>query len=168
MADDRPVPDLYETDFYAWTQAQAGALRSGVTGSNTLEPGRLAEEIEDLGKRDLRAVETLVMRIIQHLHDLRCGRRFEPREHWKKEIRAFRDQVDDRLTSSLRLQVEADLERLHTRAASEAERWMALDEPFFDPLDPARRWTLQELLGEADDPVPLIVLDWKASTRPGG
>ena len=164
MADDRPAPDLYETDFYAWTQAQAQALRVVSVGSNAVEWERIAEEIEDLGKRDLRAVETLVLRIIQHLHYLRCGRRFEPREHWKKEVRAFRDQVQDRLTSSLRLQIEVDLERLHLRAASEAERWMALDEPFFDPLDKTRRWTLAELLGEADDPVPLIVLDMKTSS----
>jgi hypothetical protein len=55
------TPD-YDTDFYAWTQAQAAALRQKDVAALDLE--HLAEEIESLGKRDRRAVEsTLVVRL---------------------------------------------------------------------------------------------------------
>jgi hypothetical protein len=46
----------YETDFYAWTQAQAEALRT--KDWPALDVDHLAEEIESLGKRDRRAVES--------------------------------------------------------------------------------------------------------------
>ena len=52
----------YEHDFYAWTQAQAAALRAKDWAALDLE--HLAEEIESMGKRDRRAVEsTLVVRL---------------------------------------------------------------------------------------------------------
>ena len=51
----------YDTDFYAWTQQQAAALRQKAFAALDLE--HLAEEIESMGKRDRRAVEsTLVVR----------------------------------------------------------------------------------------------------------
>ena len=48
MADDRPAPDLYETDFYARTQAQALALRApGVRVSDAVDWERVAQNMED-------------------------------------------------------------------------------------------------------------------------
>jgi hypothetical protein len=47
---------LYDTDFYLWTQMQTAALRAKDVGALDLE--YLAEEIESLGKRDRRAVES--------------------------------------------------------------------------------------------------------------
>jgi len=43
----------YDTDFYAWTQAQADALRAKDWAALDLE--HLAEEIDSMGKRDLQA-----------------------------------------------------------------------------------------------------------------
>jgi Domain of unknown function DUF29 len=55
----------YETDFYAWTQAQAAALRAKDWGALDLD--NLAEEIESLGKRDRRAVENYLEVILLYL-----------------------------------------------------------------------------------------------------
>jgi hypothetical protein len=145
--------DLYERDFFLWTQAQAEALRSH-GASNRIDWDGVAEELDDMGKRELRAVETLIVRIIEHLHKLRSTQVDEPRAHWRKEIRAFRLQVADRMTASLRARAEEDLDRLHERAVFEAERWLDYDDSSFDPLDVRRRWSLSEILGESDDPVP--------------
>jgi hypothetical protein len=57
------TPD-YDTDFYAWTQAQAAALRAKDVASLDLD--HLAEEIEDLGKRDRRAVESYLEGRLRH------------------------------------------------------------------------------------------------------
>ena len=52
--------ELYDEDFYAWTQAQAKALRTHFRGDNRLDVEHLAEEIEDLGSSELQAVESFV------------------------------------------------------------------------------------------------------------
>jgi hypothetical protein len=44
-----PPTDLYERDYYTWTQEQARALREHRT--EELDWANVAEEIEDLGKR---------------------------------------------------------------------------------------------------------------------
>src|SRR5918996_6193746 len=56
----------YDTDFYAWTQQQAAALRAKEFTALDLE--HLAEEIESMGKRDRRAGERyLVVRLCHGL-----------------------------------------------------------------------------------------------------
>ena len=49
---------LYEEDFYAWTQWQADLLRRLPDISNELDVEHIAEEIEDLGRSDLRAAQS--------------------------------------------------------------------------------------------------------------
>jgi len=44
------TPD-YATDFYAWTQAQAAAIRAGAW--DDVDRDHLAEEIEDVGKANV-------------------------------------------------------------------------------------------------------------------
>jgi Domain of unknown function DUF29 len=56
---------LYDADFYQWTQTQASALRAKDIAALDLE--HLAEEIESLGKRDRRAVESYLEVILLHL-----------------------------------------------------------------------------------------------------
>jgi hypothetical protein len=58
-------PELYDTDFYVWTKAQATALRDGNLAA--LDLGNLAEEIESLGKRDRRALVSQLERLLLHL-----------------------------------------------------------------------------------------------------
>ena len=151
MPDDRPSTDLYETDFYAWTQAQAQALRRGA-GSNAIEYGRLAEELEDLGGAQKNAVRRQVVNIILHLLEVECSRATDPRLHWKGEVLNFRREIDGLLTSSIRVLVEEELETLHRKGARFAQKRLDLYEPG-SKVDKSRRWTLAELLGEADDPL---------------
>ena len=145
--------DLYDQDFHLWTVAQAQALRARGQGSNTIDWEQVAEEVEDMGKRELHACESPIVRIIEHLHKLRAATVDEPRRHRRKEIAAFRVQVARRLTPSIRLKIDAELEQLHEGGALEAERWLDHDDTSFDPIDRARRWSLAEILGETDDPV---------------
>jgi hypothetical protein len=55
----------YKQDFHGWLQAQADSLRSGHWES--LDVTYLAEEIEDMGKRERRAVESNLVVILRHL-----------------------------------------------------------------------------------------------------
>ena len=54
-----------DTDFYAWTQAQAAAIRAGAWGD--VDRAHLAEEIEDVGKSERRAVISHLRVLLTHL-----------------------------------------------------------------------------------------------------
>jgi hypothetical protein len=56
------------------------------------------------------------------------------------------------LTASIRRDVERELEGLHETAAAAAARSFGTQEPGA-ACDPALRWTLAEILGEANDPI---------------
>lgn len=55
---------LYDTDFVEWTAHNAELLRHGRFEEVDLE--HVAEEIEDLGKRDLLAVRSQLRRMLTH------------------------------------------------------------------------------------------------------
>src|SRR5487761_515981 len=57
--------ELYERDYYAWILDQVRALRERRTGD--LDWENVAEEIEDLGKSEQRALESQLARLLEHL-----------------------------------------------------------------------------------------------------
>jgi Domain of unknown function DUF29 len=108
--------DLYDADFYAWTQQQAEALRTHFKGDNRLDVEHLAEEVEDLGKSDLQAVESYIQQIITHLLKLDYSGFELPRRHWRSEIVAFRTSVRRKLSPSIERKVRAALSELYEDA----------------------------------------------------
>ncbi len=98
----RPGRDLYDEDFFRWTQDQAAALRrAGAQRVNApLDWENLAEEIESLGKRDRREVRSLLHLILLHLAKLALSRRSEPRRGWIAEVRAYRGHLERVLADS--------------------------------------------------------------------
>jgi predicted ATPase len=159
MADDMkpdPQTSLYETDFYAWTQQQAELIRleHKTSGVYPIDWLRIAEEIEDLGREQLHKAESLTERIIQHLFKLAWTRNDAPVRGWRKEIRAWRPQLrrvlkrNPKVTSDLL----AELESLHGDALEAILEDFRIDEPAAR-IDTSLRWTLEQILGEADDPL---------------
>ena len=144
------IDDLYENDFYVWTQEQAAALRAAAKAggrSNAVEWERLAEEVEDLGKSEYREVASLLARIIEHFYKLAWTQREEPKAGWLAEIDVFRLQVEQVLTASLRAKAVADIDRLHRLGAKQALVSFLRHEPDA-PRDETLRWTLDDVLGE--------------------
>ena len=145
--------DLYERDFYLWTQAQAQALRAHVGGSNVLDYAHLAEEVEDLGRSQRNKAESLVRQIIVHFYKLATSRNEDPVDHWRGEVLELRANLDSVLTGAIRRTVQDRLEALHVQALAIAEAKMDAHEPGVT-IDTSRRWTLPQVLGDADDPLP--------------
>src|SRR3954467_14956474 len=56
---------LYDTDFAEWSRHNAELLRSGRTSEADLE--HIAEEIEDMGKRERRSLHNRCVVLIEHL-----------------------------------------------------------------------------------------------------
>jgi Domain of unknown function DUF29 len=60
-----PPNELYESDFYVWTQEQARLLRERRWPDLDLE--NLAEEVESMGRSDKREIERRMRVLIAHL-----------------------------------------------------------------------------------------------------
>ena len=116
---------LYERDFHAWTEAQAGALRAAAEGRRVpLDWLNLAEEIESLGRRDFRDVTSRLSTVIEHLLKLQFSPAVEPREGWEATVSRSRREMDLVLedSPSLRPRAIAVLEREAERGMREAVR----------------------------------------------
>jgi hypothetical protein len=80
----------YDTDFYAWTQQQAAALRAKEFTALDLE--HLAEEIESMGKRDRRAVERYL--VVRLCHGLKWVYQSERRgRSWQRTLTVTRQRL---------------------------------------------------------------------------
>lgn len=118
------MPDgpRYEDDFYAWTLHQAEALRSLPIADNRFDREHVAEEIEDLGKSERDAVRSQIRRIIEHFLKLDYSPAEQPRFEWMQCIDEVRETLFDKLTPTLRRDVEKSLEKLYADGRKRAVR----------------------------------------------
>jgi hypothetical protein len=140
---------LYEEDFYAWTQEQAELLRRLPAVSNRLNSELVAEEIEDLGKSELHAVQSLCEYIIEHLLTLEYSGLDEPARHWRQEIVEWRIQVEKKQTKSIIAKL--DLPERY-RSALRLLRYVEGDAPRLMARLPAEcSYSLDQILGGGSD-----------------
>jgi len=149
----------YEDDFYAWTQYQAGVLRSMPVSDNRFDREHVAEEIEDLGKSERDAVRSQIRRIIEHLLKLAYSPAEQPRLEWMETIDDAREVLSDKLTGTLRHDLETSLDALYLQAQRRAARGLRRHgEPdAADALPQACPYSFDEICRE----------DWYPD-RPGG
>ena len=116
------MPDgpRYEDDFYAWTQYQAQVLRTLRTRDNRFDREHVAEEIEDLGKSERDAARSQVRRIIEHFLKLAYSPARDPQFDWMGSIVDARAELDDKLSSTLRRDLEEMLPKLYEQARRRA------------------------------------------------
>lgn len=144
-----PDGSLYDEDFYAWTQQQAELLRRVRPGDNRLDTELIAEEIEDLGKSELHACQTLCEHIIEHLLKLEFSGLAEPTEHWKDEIVEWRVQLERKLTRSIVAKLDLDA---RYRTALRLLRRLGRDAPAIMSRIPAEcPYSLDQILGAGDE-----------------
>lgn len=93
---------LYETDFYGWTQDQAGKLRKLLADRSNLDLDieNILEEIDSLGRSDYRQLRSRLEEICIHLLKLHYSLSWEPRRGWKNSIRGQRMSLDRLLRES--------------------------------------------------------------------
>jgi hypothetical protein len=117
------IDELYEQDFYVWTQRQAEALRRlAETRPNVeLDFPHLIEEVEDLGTSQRDAVRSQLRRIIEHCLKLEYSRAVDPRGGSYDSMIGARSQLDDKLSPSLRRDLDEQLPRLWTQTRAKAD-----------------------------------------------
>jgi hypothetical protein len=119
--------ELYDEDFYAWTQAQAKELRRlARTRPNVpLDLAHIAEEIRDLGKSEYDAAFSLVQQILQHFLLIEHSPAADQRVHWADEIDEFRDRLERKLSPTIRRRLKREFADVFARARRRVQRKMA-------------------------------------------
>jgi hypothetical protein len=134
----------YDSDFHAWTQAQAAYLRAKEWPA--LDVGNLAEEIESLGKRDRRAVEGyLEVRIRHGLKWVYQPARRSP--NWRRTLTVTRQRLIRVLrdSPSLRAQLPVLLPAVYADARAVAAAETGLPLATFPEVYP---WPMDQVLDE--------------------
>lgn len=135
---------LYEQDFYAWTQATAAAIRAGKW--EALDREALAEEIESLGRREKRELESRLEVLVMHRLKWRYQPAYREQCHsWYDTIREQRSQLARLLRGnpSLRPQIPALLHASYPEARQRAIGETRLPSADFPPDCP---WTPEQVL----------------------
>ncbi len=86
---------IHETDFLRWTEQQAKLLRAGRL--DELDVANLLEEIEDMGREQKVALQSLIRMILVHLLKLELSPAGDTRAKWTEELMELRAQAESRL-----------------------------------------------------------------------
>jgi hypothetical protein len=143
---------LYEDDFYAWTQAQAKELRrfARTRPNLPLDLAHIAEEIADLGSERRNAIRSWTARVIERLLLLEHSPAQDPRRGWINEIVTLRRDIDRRLTPVLRRDLKRQFQRICDEARADLQKKLSL----YGEADAAARlpercpYTLDQVLGD--------------------
>jgi len=149
--------ELYEQDFYAWTQTTAALIRAGKW--HEADTDSVAEEVESLGKSDRRALGSHLRNLVLHLlkwHYQPSGRQTGP--SWRQSIRNARAEIAVLLedSPSLRQAVPPLIARWYPLAREDAADETGLPLATFPEVCP---WTPKQILDaefwpEGETPAP--------------
>jgi hypothetical protein len=119
MSEMTKVSELYDRDFFLWTQEQAAALRAVGKSNLPLDWDNLAEEIASLGTSQRTELNSQVRRILRHLFKLDASPAADPRAGWRTTVRDARIEIEDLLegSPSLRREINAVVKRQNISAA---------------------------------------------------
>ena len=136
--------ELYEEDFYAWTQTTAALIREGKW--HALDPEAVAEEIESLGKRDWRELASRIAVLLRHLLKWRYQpERRQRGRSWRSTIWEQRSRLRRllRQSPSLAPLVPLTLQEEYAEARQRAREETGLPLATFPPACP---WTAEQVL----------------------
>ncbi|MEH2213976.1 DUF29 domain-containing protein [Nostoc sp.] len=107
---------LYENDENLWLEETIKLLKQ--KQFNQLDLENLIEELISLGKRDLAKAKGLLRQIIIHILLLQYWQVEYQRNHrhWIGEIKTFRYDLDNHLTTNLTKKIQDDLENIYQSA----------------------------------------------------
>src|SRR5579875_251212 len=144
------MSELYDTDVLAWSARQAALLRRIAAGQRPndadMDWPNIAEEIESVGNEQLHAVESLLVKVLEHRLQLMAWPEAAAAPHWRHETDGWRAAIRRRLRRAPSLRTAIDLAELYGDAL--VAMYREVDGVRRPPMPPACPWTLDELLAE--------------------
>ena len=136
--------NLHDSDFYAWTKQTAQLLKEGRV--NEVDIINIAEELEDMGISNRRALISCLSVLISHLLKWKYQKERQGTS-WKRTIKAQRLRIKDLLETSPSLKHEINLKVsfAYLDATVMAEKETGLDIDTFPEECP---FTLEQCLNE--------------------
>jgi hypothetical protein len=139
---------LYDTDILTWSEHQADLLRRRAAGELVneaeLDWSNIAEEIEDVGRSQLHAVESLLVQALRHMLKAEAWPLSIDAPSWRADAIDFRRQARRRFVPSMRQKI--DLASLYADALAAMPETVDGQPPL--PVPDVCPVTLAELLGE--------------------
>src|SRR5947209_816075 len=91
---------LYERDYYGWIEHNLNAIRGGLL--HEVDWVNVAEELEDMGKSERRALRSHVARLLAHLlkWSYQPKRRQSSEHSWRSTIEHARESINEVLEES--------------------------------------------------------------------
>jgi Domain of unknown function DUF29 len=140
--------DLYDEDFYVWTEQQAALLRE--RRFDALDLANLIEEVEGLGDAKKSAVLNNASVIIEHLLKLQHSPAQEPRNVWRASAREHRRRLRRDLTPRLRQILGAELSALYAEIRDDTAALLRdhREDSAADALPEACPYTVEQITGD--------------------
>ena len=134
---ERSVAGLYEHDFHAWANEQAGLLRAGKLAA--VDRAHVAEEIESMGRGERRELVNRLVVLLLHLLKWRFQAERQGNS-WRLTIKEQRILLRSHLEDnpSLKSQINWAITQASQLALIEAERETGLPESTFPVICPFR------------------------------
>ena len=119
--------DLYDADFFNWTQCTAQLIRQG--RFHEIDAEHVAEEIEVMGKRDRREIRSRLIVLVKHLLKWQFQPERRQRSSWGATIVEQRTQLALALNDSpsLRSVARNEIPKLYANAVRGAIRETRMD-----------------------------------------
>lgn len=138
---------LYDTDRDIWLSEQIKALQQGKL--DALDVPHLIEELEALVRGEKSAVESFVYQIILHLLLIDYWHEESEwnRRHWRSEIDGFQFQLNNRLTTNLKMHLSDRLDFIYGKARKNAVSKTGLADRFPDRMP----YDLLQILGDTSN-----------------
>ncbi len=122
--------NLYEKDFYAWTQEQAKLIKE--KSFNQLDLMHLYDEVEDMGNRHADEIESRLTILLMHLLKWKYQPNLQSRS-WQLTIKEQRLSITKRINKmpSLKTKLPEIFSDSYEASLVSAERETGLDEAVF-------------------------------------
>jgi hypothetical protein len=146
-------PDLYDSDILAWSEQQAAVLRRlAARGElpNDLDLDNVVEEIESVGRNELRAAKSPIRLILMHIAKAVSQPDALAIAHWRTECIGWHEELQESFSPSMRQRIDMDAlwrSALRRAESSLAEHGGALAKNLSGPCPIG----LDDLLSEAFD-----------------
>ena len=138
--------ELYDDDILLWSEHQGDLLRRIAAGEPVNERPdwvNIIEEVESVGRSDLRAVQSLLLQALLHWLKAQAWPASVSVPAWEADSRLFRIQARDAFSPSMRQRI--DIYRIYANALEAMPVMMDGQPP--QPVPQTCPMTLDELLG---------------------